>query len=328
MMTLRQLGESDLHITRVGIGAWAIGGGKWEFGWGPQNDTDSIEAIHAGLVEGVNWIDTAAVYGLGHSEEIVGRAIKKLHVPPYVFTKCSLVWNQDGIITHSLQAASIRREAEASLKRLGVERIDLYQIHWPVWKGQPEEASPGSIEEAMQTLVALKHEGKIRNIGVSNFDAKQMARARAVGPITSLQPPYSLLAREVETSTLPFAVRNRIGVIVYSPMYSGLLSGAMTRNRIANLPEDDWRRSNPNFNEPLLTDNLELVEVLRKIGKRHNVCPGQVAIAWTLINPAVTGAIVGVRTAEQAREIATAAELSLSAEDVAEIGKSRAHAAA
>jgi len=327
-MTLRQLGDSDLHITRVGIGTWAIGGGKWEFGWGPQDDKDSIAAIHAGLVEGVNWIDTAAAYGLGHSETIVGRAIKDLHAPPYVFTKCSLVWNQDGVITHNLQAASIRREAEASLKRLGVERIDLYQIHWPAWKGQPEDTSPGSIEEAMLALTALQSEGKIRHIGVSNFNARQMARARTLGPVASLQPPYSLLARDVETSTLPFALQNRIGVIVYSPMYSGLLTGAMTRSRIANFPDDDWRRSNPNFNEPLLTDNLGLVEVLRRIGKRHNVAPGQVAIAWTLINPAVTGAIIGVRTAQQAREIAMAAEVRLSVDEMAEIGRWRAEKAA
>jgi aryl-alcohol dehydrogenase-like predicted oxidoreductase len=327
-MTLRQLGDSDLHITRIGIGAWAIGGGKWEFGWGPQDDKDSIAAIHAGLVQGLNWIDTAAAYGLGHSETIVGRAIKDLHAPPYVFTKCSLVWNQDGVITHNLQAASIRREAEASLKRLGVERIDLYQIHWPAWKGQPEEASPGSIEEAMLALTALQSEGKIRHIGVSNFDARQMARARALGPVTSLQPPYSLLARDVEASTLPFALQNRIGVIVYSPMYSGLLSGAMTRSRIANFPDDDWRRSNPNFNEPLLTDNLGLVEVLRRIGKPHNVGPGQVAIAWTLTNPAVTGAIVGVRTAQQARESTMAGDIRLSADEVAEIGRWRAAKAA
>lgn len=328
MMTLRQLGESDLHITRIGIGAWAIGGGKWEFGWGPQNDEDSIEAIHAGLAEGVNWIDTAAVYGLGHSETIVGRAIKNLHAPPYVFTKCSLVWDKDGMISHNLRAASIRREAEESLKRLGLERIDLYQIHWPAWKGQPEGASPGSIEEAMLALMSLQREGKIRHIGVSNFSEQQMARAQAIGPVTSLQPPYSLLARDVETSTLPFALQNQIGVIVYSPMYSGLLSGAMTRDRIANLAEDDWRRNNPNFQEPRLTENLELVEILERIGKRHNAGPGQVAIAWTLTNPAVTGAIVGVRTAQQAREIAAAAELRLSADEVAEIGKWRAEEAA
>ena len=327
-MTLRQLGNSDLNITRMGIGAWAIGGGKWEFGWGPQNDNDSIEAIHACLDQGLNWIDTAALYGLGHSETIVGKAIKERRERPYVFTKCSLVWDQDGNISHNLQAASIRCEAEASLKRLGLDSIDLYQIHWPAWKGQPEDASPGSIEQAMLELVSLQRQGKVRHIGVSNFNEQQMARALAVGSVVTLQPPYSLLARDVETSILPFALRNRIGVVVYSPMYSGLLSGAMTRSRIASFPADDWRRSNPNFQEPLLTENLELVEVLRMIGRRHNVGAGQVAIAWTLTNPAVTGAIVGVRTAKQAREIATAAELRLSEEEVAEIGKGPAQRAA
>jgi aryl-alcohol dehydrogenase-like predicted oxidoreductase len=312
----------------MGIGAWAIGGGKWEFGWGPQNDNDSIEAIHAGLDQGLNWIDTAAAYGLGHSETVVGKAIKERRERPYVFTKCSLVWDQDGKISHNLQAASIRREAEASLKRLGLDSIDLYQIHWPAWKGQPEDASPGSIEQAMLELVALQRQGKIRHIGVSNFDEQQMARALAVGPVTSLQPPYSLLARDVETSILPFALRNRIGVLVYSPMYSGLLSGAMTRSRIASFPDDDWRRSNPNFQEPLLTQNLELVEVLQRIGTRHKVGAGPVAIAWTLTNPAVTGAIVGVRTAKQAREIAAVVELRLSEEEVAEIGRARAQKAA
>ena len=325
-MTTRQLGNSDLNITPVGIGAWAMGGGKWEFAWGPQDDKDSIEAIHAGLDRGVNWIDTAAMYGLGHSETVVGRAIKGLRERPYVFTKCSLVWDEQGRISHNLKAASIRQEAEGSLKRLGVERIDLYQIHWPAWKGQPETASPGSIEEAMQALVSLQREGKIRRFGVSNFNAAQMARARAVVPVTSLQPPYSLLARDVEWSTLPFALRNRVGVIVYSPMYSGLLSGAMTRSRAVNLPEDDWRRNNPNFQEPLLTRNLELVEILRRIGARHGVGPGQVAIAWTLLNPAVTGAIVGVRTAAQARDIT--GHLPLSDEEVAEIGRWRAQIAA
>ena len=327
-MILRQLGNSDLHITPVGMGAWAMGGGKWEFAWGPQNDKDSVEAIHAGIERGLNWIDTAAVYGLGHSETVVGRAIKDLRQRPYVFTKCSLVWDEQGRISHNLQAASIRREADGSLKRLGVERIDLYQIHWPAWKGQPEDASPGSIEEAMQALVALQREGKIRHFGVSNFNAAQMAQALAVAPITSLQPPYSLLARDIEESTLPFAWRHRIGAIVYSPMYSGLLSGAMTRSRIAGLPDDDWRRNNPNFQEPLLSPNLQLVELLGRIGARHNVGPGQVAIAWTLINPSVTGAIVGVRTAAQAREIATAAGLRLNAEEVAEIRNWRKQKAA
>jgi len=326
-MTLRQLGNSDLYITPVGIGAWAIGGGKWEFAWGAQDDTDSIKAIHAGLDRGVNWIDTAAVYGLGHSETVVGRAIKGLRERPYVFTKCSLVWDEQGKISHNLQPASIRREAEGSLKRLGLERIDLYQIHWPAWKEQPENASPGSIEEAIMALLALQREGKVRRFGVSNFNAAQMARARDVAPITSLQPPYSLLARDIELSTLPFALRNRIGVIVYSPMYSGLLAGAMTPSRIANLPDDDWRPSNPNFQEPLLSRNLELVDILRRIGARYDVDPGQVAIAWTLRNPAVTGAIVGVRTAAQARDIA-GADIRLTEEDIAEIGKWRAQKAA
>ncbi|HYR43346.1 MAG TPA: aldo/keto reductase [Terriglobia bacterium] len=320
-MTRRQLGNSDLYITPIGLGSWAIGGGKWEFAWGPQNDKDSIEAIRAGLDLGLNWIDTAAVYGLGHSETIVGRAIKDLRERPYVFTKCSLIWDENGKLSHNLQGPSIRREAEASLKRLGVEHIDLYQIHWAAWPDQPEDASPGSIEEAMSALMALRREGKIRHCGVSNFNAQRMARALSIGPVTSLQPPYSLLAREVETSTLPFALQNRIGVIAYSPMYSGLLSGAMTRSRIANLPDDDWRRNNPNFQEPLLSQNLELVDILGGIGKRHNVGPGHVAIAWTLINPAITGAIVGVRTGKQARQIATVAELNLSKEEVAEIEK-------
>jgi aryl-alcohol dehydrogenase-like predicted oxidoreductase len=318
-MTLRTLGHSDLKITPIGIGAWAIGGGKWEFGWGPQDDEESIAAIHAGLNRGMNWIDTAAAYGLGHSETVVGRAIKGLGTRPYIFTKCSLVWGESGKISHNLQAASIRREAEASLERLGVETIDLYQIHWPAWNGNPESASPGSIEEAVGALAKLQEEGKIRYVGVSNFNAKQIQRALAVAPIASLQPPYSLLATEVESSTLPFALDHRIGVIVYSPMASGLLSGAMTRERIKALPENDWRCQNPNFQEPLLSRNLRLVETLRAIGKRHDATPGEVAIAWTLRNPAVTGAITGVRSAAQVSGIAGAADVRLSVDEVLEI---------
>jgi aryl-alcohol dehydrogenase-like predicted oxidoreductase len=267
----------------------------------------------------MKWIDTAAVYGLGHSETIVGRAISRLRSRPYIFSKCSLVWDQAGTISHNLGAESIRREAEASLRRLGVEEIDLYQIHWPAWAGQPESASPGSIEEAVGALAKLKAQGKIRNIGVSNFNAGQMQRALSVAPIASLQPPYSLLATEVETSTLPFALEHKIGVIVYSPMASGLLTGAMTRERIAAFPEDDWRRQNPNFKEPLLTRNLRLVETLRALGKKRNATPGEMAIAWTLRNPAVTGAIVGVRSAEQVSGIAGAANIKLSDGEVAEI---------
>ncbi len=327
-MTLRTLGQSDLRITPIGIGAWAIGGGKWEFGWGAQDDSESIAAIHAGLDHGMNWIDTAAAYGLGHSETVVGRAVQGLRARPYIFTKCSLFWDESGKILHNLQASSIRREAEASLKRLKVDMIDLYQIHWPAWSGGPESASPGSIEEAVGALAKLKAEGKIRHIGVSNFNAQQMQRALHLAPIASLQPPYSLLAMDVESSILPFALEHRIGVIVYSPMASGLLSGAMTRERIAALPEDDWRKNSPNFQEPLLSRNLRLVERLRAIGQRYNATPGEVAIAWTLLNPAVTVAIVGIRSAHQVNGIAGAADIKLSAADMLGIEQELARQAA
>jgi aryl-alcohol dehydrogenase-like predicted oxidoreductase len=265
-MKTRQLGQSDLNITRIGIGAWAIGGGKWEFGWGPQDDQQSISAIRAGLDLGINWIDTAAAYGLGHSETIVGRAVQGLESRPYIFTKCSLVWDDAGKISHNLQADSIRRECEASLKRLGIDAIDLYQIHWPAWKGAEESASPGSIEEALGALAELRDQGKVRHIGVSNFDVQQMRRAQGIAPITSLQPQYSLIATDVAIETLPYVLSQHIGVIVYSPMGSGLLTGAMTRERIAAMPEDDWRKGNPNFQEPLLSRNLQLVERLRLAG--------------------------------------------------------------
>jgi aryl-alcohol dehydrogenase-like predicted oxidoreductase len=318
-MNLRPLGPSDLRITPIGVGTWAIGGGKWEFGWGPQDDAESLAAIRAALDRGISWIDTAAAYGLGHSETVVGKAVKGLSSRPYIFTKCSLVWDKSGKISHNLQAASIRREAESSLKRLGVEAIDLYQIHWPAWKGASESASPGSIEEAIGEMAKLKAEGKIRNIGVSNFDAQQMQRALNVAPIASLQPQYSLVSTEIESSILPFALKHKLGVIVYSPMASGLLSGAMTRERITALPEDDWRKHSPNFQEPLLSRNLRLVETLRAIGQRHKATPGEVAIAWTLRNPAVTGAIIGVRSAQQVSGIAGAADVKLSPNDILEI---------
>jgi len=315
-MTLRTLGQSNLRISPIGIGAWAIGGGKWEFSWGAQDDSESIAAIRAGLDHGMNWIDTAAVYGLGHSETVVGRAIKGLRTRPSVFTKCSLVWDESGNISHNLQAASIRHEAESSLKRLGVDAIDLYQIHWPAWRGNPESASPGSIEEAVGELARLKAEGKIRHIGVSNFDAQQIRRALNVAPIASVQPPYSLVATDVESSILPFAFEHNIGVIVYSPMASGLLSGGMTRERIAALPDDDWRKRSPNFQEPLLSRNLRLVERLREVGQRYNATAGEVAIAWALRNLTVTGAIIGVRSAQQVNGISGAADLKLSANDI------------
>lgn len=318
-MTLRTLGQTDLRITPIGVGAWAIGGGKWEFGWGRQDDQQSLAAIRAALENGVNWVDTAAVYGLGHSETVVGEAVKGLTGRPYVFTKCSLVWDQSGNISHNLQAASIRREAEASLRRLKIDAIDLYQIHWPAWKGNPESASPGSIEEAVGTLAQLKTEGKIRHIGISNFDTAQMRRALGVAPIASLQPQYSLVSTDAESSTLPLALTHNIGVIVYSPMGSGLLSGAMTRERIAAFPDDDWRKRSANFQEPLLSRNLRLVETLRAIGRRHNATPGEIAIAWTLRNPAVTGAIVGVRSPEQASGVVGAANVHLYDHDLFEI---------
>jgi aryl-alcohol dehydrogenase-like predicted oxidoreductase len=318
-MKSRKLGQSDLNITRVGIGAWAIGGGKWEFGWGPQDDTQSVDAIRAGLDLGINWVDTAAAYGLGHSETVVGRAVRGLQRRPYIFTKCSLVWDDSGRISHNLQAASVRRECEASLKRLGVDAIDLYQIHWPAWKGAPESASPGSIEDAVGELAKLKGEGKIRNIGVSNFNVQQMQRAQRIAPIASLQPPYSLVATDVEADILPYARSQQIGVIVYSPMGSGLLTGAMTRERIASMPEDDWRKRNPNFQEPQLSRNLQLVERLRSVSRRRSANPGEIAIAWTLANPAVTAAIVGVRSRRQAEGVVGAADIDLTTAEIAEI---------
>jgi aryl-alcohol dehydrogenase-like predicted oxidoreductase len=310
-MQTKRLGSSDLDITPIGIGAWAIGGGGWAFGWGPQDDDDSIAAIHAALDRGINWIDTAAVYGLGHSEEVVARAVKNRSPKPYVFTKCARVWNGRGEIGKSLKADSIRREVEASLRRLQVDAIDLYQIHWP----EPDE----EIEEGWTTMAELKREGRVRNIGVSNFNASQMKRAHAIAPIASLQPPYSRISPEIEESILPYAQANNIGVIVYSPMKSGLLSGTMTRERVAALPADDFRRRVPNFQEPLLSKNLALAELLGEIGKRHGRSAGEVAIAWTLRHPAVSAAIVGMRNASQVDGVIGAADFRLSPEEVAEI---------
>src|SRR5947209_12472231 len=302
-MDTRQLGTSDLHITPIGFGAWAIGGGGWEFAWGAQDDTDSIAAIREALAAGINWIDTAAVYGLGHSEEVVARALEGMKDRPYVFTKCSMVWGEHREIGHSLKADSVRRECEASLRRLKVGAIDLYQVHWP----DPDE----DIEEGWATLAALKKEGKVRHVGVSNFSVAQMKRAQAIAPITSLQPRYSLLHREIEAEVLPFCVRENIGVIAYSPMASGLLTGAMTAERIAALPADDWRKRHPDFREPLLSRNLLLVRLLRAIGRLHGLMPAEVAVAWVLGNPAVTGAIVGARRPGQVWGVAGGGEVRL-----------------
>jgi aryl-alcohol dehydrogenase-like predicted oxidoreductase len=313
-MDTRKLGNSDLHITRVGVGAWAIGGNGWEYAWGAQDDSESIAAIHRALELGVNWIDTAAIYGVGHSEEVVARAIKEWKgARPYVFTKCVLRWDDKGKISMNFSADSIRHECEDSLRRLQVQAIDLYQVHWP-----PEDNGPG-LEEAWSTLAALQKEGKVRWIGVSNFNAEQIKRAEKIAPVTSLQPPYSILRRQIEESTLPYCQQRGIGVMVYSPMFSGMLTGGMTRERAKNLPKDDFRSRNPEFQEPKLSRNLELVEKIKEIGARHGRNPGEVAIAWTLRRPVITGAIVGSRNAKQAEGVMRAGDLQLSEKEIAEI---------
>jgi aryl-alcohol dehydrogenase-like predicted oxidoreductase len=310
-MQTRPLGNSDLQITALGIGAWAIGGSGWNGSMGPQNEDDSVPAIHAALDGGLNWIDTAALYGLGHSEEVVARALEGRTPRPYVFTKCERVWDSNRQVGASLKAGSIRRECEDSLRRLKTDVIDLYQIHWP----EPDE----DIEEGWTAMARLKEEGKVRYIGVSNFTVSQMKRAQAIAPITSVQPPYSIVTREIEREILPYAGSNGIGVIVYSPMSAGLLTGAMTRERVARFTAEDWRRNLPNFREPMLTRNLRLVEHLRQIGSRHRRSPGEVAIAWTLGHPAVTGAIVGFRSARQAQGVMGASEFRLDQSEMAEI---------
>jgi aryl-alcohol dehydrogenase-like predicted oxidoreductase len=314
-MQKKRLGMSDMEITSIGVGAWAMGGGQWAFGWGPQDDDQSIAAIHAALDRGVNWIDTAAVYGLGHSEEVVARALAGRSNRPYIFTKCSLVFNDKREVSNSLKADSIRRECEASLRRLKVDAIDLYQVHWP---------NPDSdIEEGWGAMTKLKAEGKVRWIGVSNFNAKQMGRCRAVAPITSLQPPYSAISPEIEDEILPYCERQGIGVIVYSPMKSGLLTGTMTRERVANFPEDDFRRRALGFKEPQLSRNLELAELMKTIGARHGRSAGEVAIAWTLRHPAVTAAIVGFRSPQQVAGVIGAMDFRIAPEEIAEIAAFR-----
>jgi aryl-alcohol dehydrogenase-like predicted oxidoreductase len=307
----QQLGNSDLQLTSIGFGAWAIGGGDWQYGWGAQEDTDSIAAIHRALDAGVNWIDTAAVYGLGHSEEVVGRALKTTSVKPYVFTKSSMTWGPDRKIVQTMK--KIRQECEASLQRLGVEAIDLYQVHWPV----PDE----ELEEGWATMADLQREGKVRWIGASNFSVAQMERALKIAPITSLQPPYSMINRSAEPEILPFCAKHGIGVINYAPMHSGMLTGSMSKERVAQMPQDDFRRNAKQFQEPLLSRNLDLAELLKAIGKRHGVIAGVVAIAWTLHNPAVTAAIVGGRSAKQVDGVLPAATFRLSEAEFAEIGK-------
>jgi len=306
------LGQTGLEITRVGFGAWAIGGGGWEFGWGPQDDEQSLDAIHRALELGVNWIDTAAAYGFGRSEQIVGRALQGLRQRPFVFTKCSILEGPGRRVVHNLKRDSILREAETSLQRLGIDAIDLYQIHWPI----PAE----DIEEGWTALGELKEQGLVRHLGVSNFDVGQLQRIRQIAPVETLQPQYSLIARGAEQEILPFARREGIGVIVYSPMGSGMLTGTMTRERIAQLADDDWRKQDEGFREPQLSRNLEIVEGLAKIAERHGITPAAVAVAWTLRNPAVDAAIVGFRSARQVDPVLAAAGLELTDEDLDLIG--------
>jgi aryl-alcohol dehydrogenase-like predicted oxidoreductase len=310
-MTKKKLGNSDLEITPMGVGAWAMGGGGWAFSWGPQDDNESIAAIRAAFDKGVNWIDTAAVYGLGHSEEVVARAVEGISPRPYVFTKCARVWNEERKIGKSLKAASVRAECEASLRRLKLDYIDLYQMHWP----EPDE----DIEEGWATMAKLQQEGKVRWIGVSNFSVDQLQRIAEIAPITSLQPPYSMLVRGAEEALLPYVQQNGIGVIVYSPMRNGLLSGGMSKERVAAFAEDDFRRRNPDFLEPALTRNLQVADLLKAIGKRHGRTAGEVAIAWTLRHPAVTGAIVGMRSPAQVDGVIGALEFRLSQAEIGEI---------
>jgi aryl-alcohol dehydrogenase-like predicted oxidoreductase len=308
-MKISQLGTSDMWLTPIGFGAWAVGGGNWAMSWGPQDDNASIAAIHKAIDLGVNWIDTAAIYGLGHSEEVVGKAVKGSHVKPFIFTKSGMVWNEKREIKRTL--LEIRHEVEDSLRRLQVERIDLYQIHWPV--------EDKDIEEGWSTMAALKREGKVRHIGVSNFSVAQMERCRGIAPITSLQPPYSMVNRAAEAEILPYCLDHRIGVINYAPMHSGLLTGAMSKERFANLPPDDFRRNAKNYQEPLFSRNLAVADFLGQIGARHGVSAGVIAIAWTLANPAVTAAIVGGRSPEQVEGVWPAAKFRLSRDEMQEI---------
>lgn len=307
-----ELGETGLEITRVGLGAWAIGGGGWQFGWGPQEDDESLAAIERALELGVNWIDTAPVYGFGRSEKVVGRALAGLSQRPFVFTKCSrLEAPTERRVQACLKRDSIMREVHESLERLGIDAIDLYQIHWP----DPEP----DIEEGFAALAELKGQGIVRHIGVSNFNVEQLERIAQIAPVETLQPPYSLINRDIESEILPYAEEHGVGVIAYSPMASGLLTGKMTRERIADLPEDDFRKRDARFRDPQLERNLELVERLKALAARYDTTPGAVAVAWTLRHPAVDGAIVGFRRPDQVDGIVSAANLELTDADAAEI---------
>lgn len=312
-MEKRRLGTSDLMITTLGVGAWAMGGGGWTFSWGPQDDEASIAAIHAALDAGINWIDTAAVYGLGHSEEVVARALAGMSERPYVFTKCSRVWDAQGNISSCLKRDSIRAELEASLRRLKMDAVDLYQVH----RGDPD----ADIEEAWDAMLQLQKEGKTRYIGVSNYSVNQMKRSAALGDITSVQPPYNLLAREIEKDIAPYCSEKNIGILAYSPMHSGLLSGSMTAERIAAMAPDDHRRRRPQFQPPLLERNLKLAALLGDIARPYGRSAGEAAIAWVLRRPEITAAIVGLRSPEQLRGVVGAAEFRLPDDELEKIDR-------
>ena len=305
------LGTSGIEITRVGFGAWAAGGGGSRFGWGEQEDAESVAAITAAVERGVNWVDTAPFYGCGHSEEVVGQALRSIgdNDRPYVFTKCGLVWDDDREPHNVMAPDSVRRECEDSLRRLGVDTIDLYQVHWPPTDGTP-------LDEYWSVMAELKQSGKVRAIGLSNHDVKQLEQAEGIAHVDSLQPPFSLVSRDAAADLIPWCAESSTGVIVYSPMQSGLLTGAMTAERVASLPEDDWRRSNPDFTGEAGRRNLALADALRPIAERHDVPVAAVAVAWTLAWPGVTGAIVGARNAAQVEGWLPAATLRLADDDL------------
>ncbi|MDZ7374264.1 MAG: aldo/keto reductase [candidate division KSB1 bacterium] len=312
-MRTRKLGWTGEELTVIGLGAWAMGGGGWAYAWGPQDDRDSIATIQRALDLGINWIDTAAVYGLGHSEEIVGQAIQGRRDQVFLATKCSRVWDAQGHIYGRLKAWSVRQELEASLRRLRVDTIDLYQIHWP----DPDQ----DLEEAWTEMAKAVEEGKVRYLGVSNFSVAQMERLRAIHPIASLQPPYSLLRRGVENEILPYCARHNIGVIAYSPLGSGLLTGKFDRQKLQSLPPDDWRRRGQLFQEPEFSVNLAFVDELQKLAARYTRPVSHLAIAWVLRRPEITAAIVGARRPSQIEETAPAADWELPSELEAEIDR-------
>jgi aryl-alcohol dehydrogenase-like predicted oxidoreductase len=312
-MRTRKLGWTGLNLTTTGLGTMAIGGGNWSYGWGPQDDAESIATILRALEMGINWIDTAPVYGCGHAEEIVGKAIKGLSSKPIIATKCGLHCDKDGNIIYRLKRESVRAEVEASLRRLQIDVIDLYQIHWPI----PED----DIEEAWETVAEAVKEGKVRYAGVSNFNIEQIKRIQSIHPVASLQPPYNILERGIEDKILDYCRQNKIGVIVYTPMQQGLLSGKFSRQHLRNLPAEDLRHRDPHFQEPQFSANLEVAEGLRPIAQKHGRTVAQLAIAWTLRRPEVTSAIVGARRPSQIEETILAGEWVLSGEDISAIDK-------